>query len=129
MATDASVVRDEKRAEADYQKEKKEAAKHSFSMSVSGTKEVATAQVGDQMADSPLASAIKALVAAAPGNMLSLAGSMDASEDGKTGHLTITGIFKTLPEEVIKAHAKADADATKARETAAAESDKAAKKK
>ena len=116
MATD---VRDEKRAGAEDPKGKKEAAKHSFSMSVSGTKEVATEQVGEQMEGSPLASAIKALVAAAPGNMLSLAGSMDASEDGKTGHLTITGIFKTLSDEVIKAHAKAIDDAAKARADAA----------
>jgi hypothetical protein len=113
--SDASVVRDEKRAEAAYQKERKEVEKHSFSVSLSGTKEDAGKQLAEQVKDSALASAIKALVAAAPGNAVSVAGTMESSEDGKTGKITVNGIFKTIPDEVLKANADARAAEEKER--------------
>ena len=115
MATEASVVRDEKRAEADYQKEKKEAEKHSFSVSLSGPKDTVADAISTQVKNSGIASALKAIIAAGPGNACSVAGSMEANEDGTKGTISVTGNFETIDEAVLKAHADADAAATKAR--------------
>lgn len=135
--SERSEIRDEKKAEAQYQRDMKkeqavqdatkEARKCSFSISISGTKDVATAQVAEQVKDSALGAALKALVAAAPGNSLSLAGSMDAADDSSKGRLTLTGIFKTIPEEVIKAQADSRAADDMARSAASAASSKKSK--
>lgn len=103
MASDASVIRDEKRAEADYQKEQKEAQKRSFSVSLSGTKEQAAKQVSEQVKSSGLASALKAIVEAGPGNAVSIAGTMESNVDGSKGTVDIHGNFENLSEEVLKA--------------------------
>jgi len=109
------VIAAEKEAEKEEQKRLREQQKRSFSVSLSGTKDEATKQLGDQVKDSSLASALKAVVAAAPGNVLSVAGAMESNEDGTAGKITVTGIFKTLDEEVLKAHDKAISDAEKER--------------
>jgi hypothetical protein len=100
-----AVVADEKKAEAQHQKELKEAEKHSFSFSLSGTKEGATKQLGTQVKDSGVASAIKAIISAAPGNALSLAGTMESAVDGSKGTIEIHGNFESLSEEVLKTSA------------------------
>jgi hypothetical protein len=115
MANEASVVRDEKRAEAEYQKEKKEAEKRSFSVSLSGPKDTAADAISAQVKNSAIASALKAIIAAGPGNACSVAGTMESSEDGSKGTITINGNFETIADDVLKAHADADAAATKAR--------------
>lgn len=81
----------------DHSELERERAKHQFSVSLSGTKEVATQQIAEQVLDSALGGALAAIVAAAPGDSVSLAGTMESSDDGSKGKLTITGIFKTAP--------------------------------
>src|SRR5687767_13264340 len=99
----AREVREEKQAEAEYQKELKEAQKRSFSVSLSGTKESAEKQIGAQVKNSGIASALKAIVEAAPGNALSVAGTMESNVDGSKGTIDIHGNFEHLSEEVLKA--------------------------
>jgi hypothetical protein len=93
-----AVIAEEKEAEKAEQKRQRDMQKRTFSISLSGTKDVADKQIGDQVKDSHLATALKALVAAAPGNSASIAGTMESSEDFTTGKINVYGIFKTVPD-------------------------------
>ena len=110
-----AVIADEKAAEHAEQKRLREAAKRSFSISVSGTKESAATQVAEQVKDSGIASALKAIIASAPGNCVSLAGTMESSEDGSQGKISVVGNFETIHEDILKAHDDQQDAADKAR--------------
>jgi hypothetical protein len=113
-----AVIADEKEAERAEAKRQKEIQKHSFSVSLAGTKESASSQISQQVHDSSIGSALKAIIAAAPGNSVSIAGTMETSEDFSKGTITLTGNFETIPEEVQKAHDAAQASADRERRTA-----------
>jgi len=110
-----AVIADEKAAEKDERQRVKEASKRSFSISVTGTKESAVDQITEQVKDSGIAAALRALVATGPGNCVSLAGSMESNEDGSQGKIIVTGNFETIHEDILKAHADQQAAAAKAR--------------
>lgn len=64
-----------------------------FTVSVSGAKGTAKEQVNRQVGDSELAQALCTLIDKAPGDQVSLSGSLYAAEDGLSGSISISGSF------------------------------------
>lgn len=66
-----------------------------FAVSLRGTKEEVAAQIDEKVEDSNANTALKNLMAAAPGNMASFQGSMTKDPTGTRGSINLNGSFWT----------------------------------
>lgn len=66
-----------------------------FTVNLRGSKTDVATQIDAQVKDPNANAALKSIMAAAPGNMVSFAGAMNKSSDGTYGNINLNGSFWT----------------------------------